>query len=136
MRRSLLIAIAGTAFWLGWSEGGARAQTPPPGAQPPPANSQPRPRHGLLGRRHTGPTAGSLTPIPGGIIANKRTHVYHLAGDKGKLPAEKNRVYFHNEAEAQAAGFHAARKRGTGTKSSTRSKRGTQPAAPAPPSNQ
>src|SRR6478735_644798 len=101
MTRRLLIAIAGTVLWLGWSSGGARAQTPPPSTQSPPPTTQPPPpaHHSQSGSRHARSTAGSITPIPGGIIGNKNSHVYHLPGDKGKLPAEKNRVYFHSEAE-------------------------------------
>ena len=44
----------------------------------------------------------------GSIIGNKNTKVYHLAGDKGNMPAEKNRVYFRTEREATAAGYHLA----------------------------
>jgi len=47
----------------------------------------------------------------GNIIGNKKTHVYHMQGDPGALPAPKNRVYFRTEAQAVAAGFHRA---GTG----------------------
>ncbi len=47
----------------------------------------------------------------GQIIGNKKTHVFHVAGDHGSLPALKNRVIFHSTAEAKAAGYHAA---GTG----------------------
>ena len=39
---------------------------------------------------------------------NKNSHVYHLPGDKGSLPAPQNRVYFSSAAAAQAAGYHAA----------------------------
>jgi len=100
--RRLMIAAA-AALLLGGS-GHLFAQTPP-SAPPPP------PRHGILGFRRTRAIAGSPVPIAGGIIGNKRTHVYHLPGDTGNLPAAKNRVYFHNEAEAIAAHYHAARKR-------------------------
>ena len=44
----------------------------------------------------------------GQIIGNKNSHVYHLPGDKGALPAPQNRVYFSSAAAAQAAGYHAA----------------------------
>ena len=44
----------------------------------------------------------------GTIIGNKNSKVYHLPGAGGNLPAEKNRVYFKTEAEAKAAGYHAA----------------------------
>jgi hypothetical protein len=45
----------------------------------------------------------------GQIIGNKNTKVYHLPGDKGSLPAEKNRVYFRTERDAMAAGYHRAK---------------------------
>ena len=44
----------------------------------------------------------------GNIIGNKRTHVYHMKGDPGALPAPQNRVYFRTEAQAIAAGYHRA----------------------------
>jgi hypothetical protein len=60
-----------------------------------------------------GPTAqqrsnmsGLMKPRFGQIIGNKNTKVYHLPGDKGSLPSEKNRVYFRTEREAIAAGYH------------------------------
>ena len=53
----------------------------------------------------TAPTAG--TPHAAGhIVGNKNTHAYHLPGGDQRLPAEKNRVYFQTEAEAQAAGYY------------------------------
>jgi methylphosphotriester-DNA--protein-cysteine methyltransferase len=51
---------------------------------------------------------GSHSMVGGSIIGNKNTHVYHMAGDKGALPAPQNRVYFSSVAAAQAAGYHAA----------------------------
>jgi len=42
------------------------------------------------------------------IIGNKRTHIYHMKGDPGALPAEQNRVYFQTEAQAIRAGYHRA----------------------------
>ena len=42
-----------------------------------------------------------------GIIGNKTSKVYHMAGDKN-LPAPQNRMYFHSVAEAQRAGYRAA----------------------------
>ena len=105
MNTRRLMVVAAAALLLG---GGGRllAQPSPPGTTPPP-------RHGILGFRRTRGIVGSAVPISGGIIGNKRTHVYHLPGDTGSLPAVKNRVYFHNEAEAAAAGYHAARRRST-----------------------
>src|SRR5437870_877141 len=81
MRSYRVIAMAALAWGL--TGIGARAQTPPP----PPPNAAPStapsstPRHGLF-RRHPKSVAGSLTPIPGGIVGNKNTHVYHLPGDQ------------------------------------------------------
>lgn len=49
---------------------------------------------------------------PGLIVGNRNSHIYHLSGD-GRLPAEKNRVYFQTEAEAQAAGYRRSRSTGT-----------------------
>ena len=108
MRSRGLIAIAGAALGLAWQGGRVMAQTAPPGHLPAPA-----PQHRLFGHRPTSTTAGSRVPFAGAIIGNKRTHVYHLAGAKGSLPAEKNRVYFHSEAEARAAGYHPAGQRRT-----------------------
>jgi endonuclease YncB( thermonuclease family) len=44
------------------------------------------------------------------IIGNRRSHIYHLPGcpNYGSV-AERNRVYFTSEAEAQAAGYRKAR---------------------------
>jgi hypothetical protein len=83
--------------------------------------------------RHTHGTVGSLTPISGGIIGNKRTHVYHLPGDTGNLPAAKNRVYFHNEAEARAAGYHPAGKHASGPKTTHHKTASPPTTAPPPP---
>src|SRR5438105_4307971 len=73
------------------------AQQPPP--MPP--GTHPAPRMGGMN--------GHAMPGSGQIIGNKSTKVYHLPGDKGHLPAEKNRVYFRTERDAMAAGYHAAR---------------------------
>lgn len=51
---------------------------------------------------------GEAASHAGQIIGNKNTKVYHMPGKGGSLPAEKNRVYFKTEAEAKAAGYHAA----------------------------
>src|SRR5437879_5401979 len=106
MRKRMLIAIVGAALALAGHGGGVAAQ-PAPGQ--PPASAPPVVHHGLFGRRHgSGVSTGSRAPFAGAIIGNKRTHVYHLPGEKGSLPAEKNRVYFHSVAEATAAGYHPA----------------------------
>src|SRR5256885_9198074 len=51
---------------------------------------------------HMGRMNGHAMPGSGQIIGNKSTKVYHLPGDKGHLPAEKNRVYFRTERDAMA----------------------------------
>ncbi len=40
------------------------------------------------------------------IVGNIHTKVYHDASQVNSLPSEENRVYFANEEEARAAGFH------------------------------
>ncbi|BDI31844.1 hypothetical protein CCAX7_38950 [Capsulimonas corticalis] len=45
----------------------------------------------------------------GQIVGNKRSHIYHLSSDSGNLPSAKNRIYFGSAAEAEAAGYRAAR---------------------------
>jgi hypothetical protein len=143
MRGFQVIAMAALAWGLTGIGAWAQTPPPPPNAAPPTAPSS-TPRHGLF-RRHPKSVAGSLTPIPGGIVGNKNTHVYHLPGDQGNLPSAKNRVYFHNEAEAQAAGYHAAKHRGIRAAAHPRRRapgRGVPPpppasnAPPAPPSGQ
>ena len=79
------------------------------GAQRPTASQETRPRMGgMMGRMgHMGrPMMGA-----GRIVGNKNTKVYHMPGDNGNMPAEKNRVYFRSEREAMAAGYHASRAR-------------------------
>lgn len=99
--------------------GSAPAQTPPP----------PPPHHGLFGKlfhprpKPVQPATGSfgqpggmmghpgmagMTPMRGGVVGNKNSHVYHLPGDRGALPAAQNRVYFRSAAAAEAAGYHRA----------------------------
>lgn len=97
--------------------GSALAQTPPP---PPPVHHglfsklfhpKPKPRqpvNGNFGRPGTYPSHHGIAPIGGGVVGNKKSHVYHLPGDKGALPAPQNRVYFRSAAAAEAAGFHRA----------------------------
>ncbi len=66
-----------------------------------PMNGQPSTmgRHSMMG----GPSM-----MGGRVIGNKNSHVYHMSGDAGSLPAPQNRVYFRSAAAAQAAGYHAA----------------------------
>ncbi len=77
------------------------AQAPPP-PPPPPMAPMHRAMHPKMGRE--------TVPI-GQIIGNKKTHVFHVAGDHGSLPAPQNWIVFHSTAEAKAAGYSAA---GTG----------------------
>ena len=68
-----------------------------------PANS------GKMTASHMGTTgsAGTTAIASGTIVADKKSKVYHLPGDK-RLPNINNRVYFKTEAQAQAAGYHKA----------------------------
>jgi len=61
----------------------------------------------------TGRYIKTAPPVAGNIIGDKNTKVYHLPGDRGTLPMEKNRVYFRTEAEAVAAGFRHAGSKAT-----------------------
>ena len=126
MNMQRLIVATAVAVLLGGSRP-VFAQTPPPGAAPPPP-----PPGGTTSHHHTHTTAGSTVPIPGGIIGNKRTHVYHMPGDTSSLPSEKNRVYFHNEAEAIAAHYHAPKKHGA-SHTSTHGKAPHSPHTQTPP---
>ena len=56
---------------------------------------------------HSGMMGGS-SMMHGGVVANKNSHVYHLPGDRGALPAPQNRIYFPTAAAAEAAGYHRA----------------------------
>jgi micrococcal nuclease len=53
-----------------------------------------------------------VPPAPSGpVIGNRASGIYHLPGQKHYADvAERNRVYFDNEAAAKAAGFTAARR--------------------------
>ena len=64
------------------------------------------PPHGMPGHSRMG-SFGTAAKA-GNIVGNKNTKVYHLPGDKGAMPAEKNRVYFKTEREAMKAGYHLA----------------------------
>lgn len=69
------------------------------------------------------PRTDSPMPATGQVIGNKNTNVYHLPGDMGAMPEEKNRVYFNSEQEAVSAGYHiAGQPHGTGM-GSARSRR-------------
>jgi len=107
MRFKHLLASAGAAALLSSFAGGVGAQRTVPMQPGHPTSSK---MGGMMGQRGRQPMMGG-----GQIIGNKNTKVYHLAGDKGNMPAEKNRVYFRTEREATAAGYHAA-----GTKKTTK----------------
>lgn len=74
------------------------------------AHAQTAQKPGLLHRlfHHNAPMAGGTTRMSGNIVGNKKTHVFHLPGDRGKLPEPQNRVYFRTAAQARAAGYHQA----------------------------
>ena len=120
---------------LALTAGAAFAQTPT-GQAPPPAHQgllsrlfHPKPKP-AINQMHPGMTPnhygampmrpgstmgarsysamGSHSMMGGPIIGNKNTHVFHMAGDRGSLPAPQNRIYFSSVAAAQAAGYHAA----------------------------
>jgi hypothetical protein len=116
MRSNQVIALLGAAALLASFAGGA-------GAQRPPVTTTPDTHHkmgmgGMLGRMR-----GSMTGH-GQIIGNKNTKVYHLPGDTGNMPAEKNRVYFRSEREAVAAGYHVAGKKNGKMTTRTRTRMG------------
>ena len=112
-----LAVISAFAF----SAGAALAQTPTAPPAPPKQGIfsrlfHPKPKTGVyqsngstMHPMHGQPgTMGSHSLIGGQIIGNKKSHVYHLPGDKGSLPSAQNRVYFSSTAAAQAAGYHAS----------------------------
>ncbi|MBV9849712.1 MAG: hypothetical protein JO250_08590 [Armatimonadetes bacterium] len=122
MQKRTLTALALAGTLVAGLSGLARAQTPTTPTTPPA-------HHGILSRifhkpAHPGTSPGMQpgtrpgltpgttrpggTPFLGGIIGNKKTHVYHMPGDRGALPSAANRVYFRTEAQAIAAGYHRA----------------------------
>ncbi|QNQ81529.1 hypothetical protein FP432_05280 [Lactobacillus sp. PV034] len=44
------------------------------------------------------------------LVGNKRTKVYHLAGQEAYRISPANRIYFHSVAEAQAAGYRQSKR--------------------------
>ena len=113
--------------------GSALAQTPPPShqgmlhnllhrhpaPQPMPGHMMPNghmmPGHpGMMGYPgmmpgRPGMMSGHMMPgMSGGIVGNKNTHVFHMPGDPGALPAPQNRVYFHTMQEAMGRGYRRA----------------------------
>lgn len=133
MQKTLVLSTALAALTI--SGAGTLAQTPPP---PPPAHHgifsklfHPKPKmtspatgsfgrpgqmmpghmmpgHSGMGGRPGMGSMGGMMPMHGGVIANKNSHVYHLPGDRGALPAAQNRIYFSSAAAAEAAGYHRA----------------------------
>ena len=122
MHKSVQLSVALAA--LAAVGGSALAQTP---STPPPA--KPGFLHNLFHRHPaTPPMSGHMMPghpgmmqgrpgmmggrpgmmMGGGIVGNKNTHVFHMPGDPGALPAPQNRVYFHTMQQAMAAGYHRA----------------------------
>ncbi len=99
MRSKVTLAVLGAAALLASFVGGAGAQTQTPPIAPP-----------LHGRPRMGDMQGRMGQMPGigAIVGNRKTKVYHLAGDRGNMPVAKNRVFFRSEREAIAAGYHRA----------------------------
>ena len=129
MNRIRFAAALGVAALL-LSPAALLAQTPPASTPPPPAH---HPLSGFMARlhamhpghsapapphqnQHINPAAAApgstrmagMPGVAGQIIGDKKSHVYHLPGSKGTLPAPQNRVYFASAAQAQAAGFRQA----------------------------
>jgi hypothetical protein len=100
MRLNHILAVTGMTLLVAAVPGFAIAQRPvtPPNA---PTTTSHR-MGGMMGRMR------QAMHGQGSIVGNKNTKVYHLSGDKGNMPAEKNRVYFRTEREAMAAGYHVA----------------------------
>ena len=119
--------------------GSVLAQTPPPAPahhgifsklfhpKPKPGTVTPMhpgmmPNHSMLGGHSMMPghsmMQGGTSALSGQFIGNKNSHVYHMPGDRGAMPAPQNRVYFASAAAAEAAGYHAA-----GNSHSTKSNR-------------
>lgn len=72
-----------------------------------PGNTMPG-HSGMMGRPGMMPGHSGMMPMHGGVVANRNSHVYHLPGDRGALPAVQNRIYFPSAAAAEAAGYHRA----------------------------
>lgn len=124
MQKTVTLSAALAAFAV--LGGSALAQTPPP---PPPVHHgifsklfHPKPKvvqpatgsfgqpgHMMPGHMMPGHSGmGGMMPMHGGVVGNKNSHVYHLPGDRGALPAAQNRIYFPTAAAAEAAGYHQA----------------------------
>ena len=122
MHNAAKISVAVTAMALLGSS--VLAQTPPPPSAPAHHGIfsrffHPKPKPGMTTPMHSGMTPnhslmGSHSPMGGSnamsgqYIGNKNSHVFHMPGDKGSLPAPQNRIYFPTAAAAEAAGYHAA----------------------------
>lgn len=124
------VTLSATLLAFAALTGSALAQVPPPPPAPPvhhglfgrmfhPKPGQPmqghygrpgQPMRGSFGRpgqpqAYGRPGLGTSIPTSGSVIGNKNTHVYHMAGDRGAMPAAQNRVYFPSASAAQAAGY-------------------------------
>lgn len=104
-RRSMFSILSAVAVLLCFTVG-AIAQTAPAQKKP-----------GMMSRMMAKMKPGAKQ---GNVIGNKNTKVFHLPGDKGALPAEKNRVYFKTAKEAEAAGYHRAGAGGAKTATTTK----------------
>lgn len=119
LTKTLTISAALTALAVLAGSVGAQNPPPPPAKpgflhnlfhhnKPAPATHT-MPGAGMMGRTGSGRSGMSgMTAMGGGVVGNKNTHVYHLPGDKGALPALNNRVYFHSAMQAEASGYHRA----------------------------
>ena len=124
MNNAVKYLAAVSAFAFSGSAAFAQTSAPPPAPQKPGILSRlfhPKPKtgvyqsngsamhpmHGQPGMMGSQAMSGSQAMM-GHVVGNKKTHVYHLPGDKGALPAPQNRVYFSSAAAAQAAGYHAS----------------------------
>jgi hypothetical protein len=75
----------------------------------------------------------SLPAKAAGIYPQQLAYVYHLPGERGRLPAAKNRVYFRSEAEAREAGYHPARSRRASAPRRVLNRLGGKTTPPPPP---
>lgn len=120
MTRKHLVTIAAAICVISSSLLSSQAQ---PGTA-----TKPVKKPGLLQRMGIGKKDSSKATISTGkIIGNKNSKVYHMPGDKGNMPADKNTIYFKTESAAIAAGYHKA---GGNAKSKVADKTTSQPRDP------
>lgn len=81
------------------------------GGEPPPASAPAAVATASTTSQPAQPLGLIATPAPRGrVIGNRNSNIYHVPGCRSyNAVAERNRVYFNTEAEAQAAGFRKAR---------------------------